>query len=140
MNKLKKNKLKLFLSFLLIIVSFLVLKPGINNEDSGEVCINHKEIKKFDKPVDIVWITKIDGCLVGCSGASFTKDSGGDVYARFAGYYSEQGKVISEDLLKEGTKVKVYGKWTGIGDDYSKSVFENKCVPIVQIEKLEIVK
>lgn len=103
--------------------------------DSNQ-CENYQEIKKFEKPIPIVWTAKLDGCLVSCEGVSFTKTSEDEKYPRFAGYY-EDGKTIPNEFLEKGLILNVYGKWTGIDYDHPKTVFDNKCVPIVDIEKIE---
>lgn len=103
-------------------------------------CENEQEIETFKKPVQVVWLAEFGGCLVGCEGASFNRlPIGGDFkYPSFAGYFGEG--VFKEKLLKEGLTLKIYGKWTGIDADHPKLVFNNKCVPIVDIEKIEVVK
>lgn len=106
--------------------------------DGTVACENYKDIKIFDKPVNIVWIAKLDGCLMSCSGAYFTTISGESKYSRFAGYSKDSGTMAQEYL--DADVLKVYGKWTGVSDDYAKGIFGNRCVPSVEIDKIEIIK
>lgn len=102
-------------------------------------CDNYKDVQKFEKPVPMIWTAKLDGCLVGCLGASFTKVPEDKKYPRFAGYYFDD-KSIPDKFLQNGLILKIYGEWIGIDYDHSRTVFENKCVPIVDIEKIEVIK
>lgn len=123
--------------------------------DAGvkQVCDNHKDIQNFEKPIPIVWTAKLDGCLMSCYGASFTRIPSDEKYPRFAGYYpdtsgkynwdidtngNDGGSRIPEKFKKVGQILKVYGKWTSVEADHPYTVFENKCVPLVEIDKLEI--
>ncbi|MDP3792677.1 MAG: hypothetical protein Q8Q89_03020 [bacterium] len=119
------------------------------------VCDNYKDIQTFEKPVSIIWTAKLDGCLESCYGASFTRVLSDTKYPRFAGYYPDisgkydwdvasngerGGDQIPDKFLEDGLILKIYGKWTDIDADHPLTVFENKCVPIVEIEKIEIKK
>lgn len=44
---------------------------------------------------------------------------------------------IPEQYLKDGTRLKITGEWESIGDDVSRTEFNNKCVPVVNILKIE---
>ena len=128
--------------------------PTVTDTDEHE-CDNYKDIQNFEKPVPIIWIAKLDGCLMSCYGASFTRVPSGIKYPRFAGYYPDKsgkynwdvtdsgdyaGSQIPDKFLKENLLLKIYGKWTGIDADHPFTVFENKCVPFVEIEKIEAIK
>ncbi|OGI99490.1 hypothetical protein A3H53_01880 [Candidatus Nomurabacteria bacterium RIFCSPLOWO2_02_FULL_40_10] len=109
-------------------------------EATDEICINSDEIQNYDKPVPVVWIAKLTGCLESCKGAHFTrlpKDIDYQ-YPRFAGYFME-GTIPDEFLAKDLT-LKIYGNWIGVDADHPVTVFEDKCVPIVDIEKIEIIR
>lgn len=121
--------------------------PAVETE--ADLCDNYKEIQEFKNPVPIVWTAKLTGCLVSCYGAHFTRLPEGAKYKylRFAGYYPDAagkydwekgGSQIPDKFLEDGLKLRVYGKWTGIEEDHPKTVFDNKCVPIVNIDKIEI--
>ena len=101
------------------------------------LCYNYEGIQKFEKPIPIVWTAKLDGCLVSCLGASFTRVPSDTKYPRFAGYYPND-EIIPDKFLKGGLILKIYGKWIGIDADHPRTVFENKCVPMVDIEKIEV--
>jgi len=114
-------------------------------------CDNYKEVQKFKNPIPIVWTAKFTGCLVSCWGAHFTRLPEGTnyKYPRFAGYYPDAakkyhweggGSQIPEKFLEDDAVLRIYGKWTDIGEDHPRTVFGNKCVPIVNIEKIEIIK
>ena len=120
--------------------------PGAGEADNSPasgvymepVCENFNEIQEFENPVPVVWTAKMTGCLMSCQGAPFTRlPEGGEYeYPRFAGYYKDG--TIPGEFLEEGLALKIYGDWIGIDADHSRTVFENKCVPIVEIEKIEI--
>ncbi len=106
---------------------------------TADDCENFSEAKTFDKPIPVEWTAKLDGCLISCLGASFTKVSPDDKYTHFAAYYRGNADAIADEFLEDGLTLKVTGMWTGIGSDHPRSVFENQCVPSVDIEKIEIV-
>ena len=102
-------------------------------------CTNSQEVKIFTVAIPVVWEAILDVCLSGCGGGSFTKlnSSKNEKHPRFVGYLKD-GKTIPENLLAKGIKLKISGKWISVEDDHSRTVFNNKCVPIVEIEKIEI--
>lgn len=117
-------------------------------------CDNYEDIQKFEKSIYIIWTAKLDSCLVSCYGASFTRVSNDEEYPRFAGYYPDTlgkydwdvasngergGSQIPDVFLQDGLTLKIYGKWTDIDADHPRTVFENKCVPVVEIGKIEII-
>lgn len=101
------------------------------------LCDNHDEAEEFEKPVPIVWTAKMDGCLVSCEGASFTRVPEDKKYPRFAGYYPAG---LQAELEQNDRILKIYGDWIGIGADHPFTVFDNKCVPVVNINKIEVIK
>jgi hypothetical protein len=118
-------------------------------------CDNYKDIQEFERPVPIIWTAKFDSCLVSCYGASFTRVPSDAKYPRFAGYYPDVsgkydwdvasngdrgGSQIPDKFLKDGLILKIYGNRTGIDADHPRTVFENKCVPMVEIEKIEVME
>lgn len=114
----------------------------IKNKEAQELisdCINHQDKQFFKEPIQIVWTAKFDGCLVSCWGASFTRVPEDSKYPRFAGYMPESGERIADEYMKDGQTLKIYGKMTDISGSYG-SVFGNRCVPTVEIEKIEVVK
>lgn len=136
--------------------AFLAEAPSSSTPTATEKpeCDNYKDIQKLEKPVPIVWTAKLDGCLVSCYGASFTRVPSNTKYPRFAGYYPDTsgkydwdvtnngergGSQIPDKFLKDNLTLRIYGKWTDIDADHPITVFENKCVPIVEIERIEIV-
>jgi hypothetical protein len=100
-------------------------------------CVNRGEVRDFEKPVPITWIAKMDECLLSCEGGAFTRIPKDEKYPRFAGYY--QG-VINSELWANGASLKISGDWVGIGPDHFRTVFNDRCVPIVHIKKIELVK
>jgi len=113
-------------------------KPIID-ELGWQNCDNYAEEGYFDQPVPIVWTAQLDGCLVGCEGASFTRINENALYPRFAAYVPI-GETIPDEYLVKGLILKITGKWLGIDEDHYRTVFNNKCVPIVDIDEIEIVK
>jgi len=139
-----KNK-KVITALLIIVfisglvgVSFSLIK-NTRLQKLAKECDNYKEIQHFNKPISVVWEARFDGCLVSCWGASFTRIPSDPQYPRFSGYVRDSGDKIADEFMKEGQTLKIYGKWTDISASYA-SVFGNKCVPTVEIEKIEIVK
>jgi len=108
------------------------------DENSNSICENEKEMTTFAKPVSIVWTATLGGCLVGCEGASFSRypKTGEYKYPIFAAYGDMLKDIASID---DPVIVRITGKWTGIDADHPKLVFNNQCVPIVDIEKIEVV-
>lgn len=107
-------------------------------QNSRPICDNYEDMQSFEEPLSIVWIASMDGCLVSCWGASFTRISTSEKYPRFAAYYSDDSSGVPEEFLADGLVLKVYGKWTGIDADHPRTVFENKCVPTVEIDRIEV--
>jgi hypothetical protein len=115
----------------------------IDEKASSDLCINDDEIETFTEPRPIVWDSRFDGCLVSCYGGSFTRieDS-----VRFAAYYPDEngkynyennaGAIIPEEF-RTGDSIRIYGNWLGIEADHPHTVFESKCVPFVEIKKIE---
>lgn len=101
------------------------------------LCDNHDEAEDFENPVPVVWTAKLDGCLVSCEGASFTRIPEDKKYPRFAGYYPGG---LQAELGASGRILKIYGDWVGIGADHPFTVFDNKCVPVVNINNIELIK
>ena len=124
-----------------LFASALIILP--RNQSTQELvkdCDNYTEITKFKEPIPVVRDAKFDGCLSSCWGAAFTRVPDDPKYPRFSGYVPDNGYRIADEFMKEGQIVKIYGKWTGVGFDHPYTVFEGKCVPSVDIEKIEIVK
>ena len=120
-----------------------------------KLCDNEDEITTFAKPVSVEWTAKLSGCLASCYGASFTRITKDAEYPKFAGYFADEsgkfdwdvdsdgnrgGRQIAEEFLEEGLVFKISGKWIGIEADHASTVFKNKCVPIVEVEKIERIK
>lgn len=129
-----------FLGLIIILTSYL--STAIKNKKADKYkgdCVNYQEKEFFKKPISIVWTAKFDGnCLSSCWGAAFTRVPEDPKYPRFSGYVPDEGERIADKYLKEGQILKIYGLWTDVSDSYG-SVFDNKCVPTVEIEKMEIV-
>lgn len=98
------------------------------------LCDNYNEVEDFENPIPVAWTAKMDGCLVSCEGASFTRVPEDKKYPRFAGYFPE---ILQEGLWQDNIILKVHGDWVGIDADHPHTVFENKCVPIIHINKIE---
>lgn len=121
---------------------------GVSNE---AWCDNSSEAQHFEKPISIVWTARMSGCMASCQGASFTKVVEDEKYPLFAGYYpfkggnytdptSENWNPIPEEFQERGLILKITGDWVGIEEDHPHLMFEGKCVPMVHIKKIEIVK
>lgn len=157
MNKIKWTVIVLILLTSVGILIFLKNKPHILEEKTTDNqgieatqeawCDNQNEVQDFDKPIPVVWTVHLDGCLVSCQGASFTKTVDDGKYPRFAGYYpdtkgnyySDEFNPIPEKYQGKGLILKVSGDWIGIQEDHPQTVFGGKCVPIVNIRQIEIV-
>jgi hypothetical protein len=113
--------------------------PIPENTNYDYVCDNYLDIQEFEKPVPITWTAKLDGCLMSCYGASFTRVPSEIKYPRFAGYYHGD-QAIPDKFLEDGLTLKIYGNWNGIDADHPRTVFENKCVPMVDIKKIEVIR
>ena len=140
--------IKKYLFFILIFVAFIGIlildKDRVNEENTiNSLCTNSDEVKTFSEPVPVVWEARFNSCLVSCYGASFTRISD---ETKFAGYYpdnsgkyaykADAGSQIPNEFTS-GETIKIYGDWIGIEEDHSKTVFDSKCVPIVNIKKIE---
>jgi hypothetical protein len=136
-----KKVFKLLMIFLAIvgILSLFYVQKEDSLKESIKECDNYNEIQQFNKPIPVVWTAKFDGCLASCWGAAFTKVPEDFQYSRFSGYVPDEGEKISDEYMKEGQILKIYGKWTDVSASYA-SVFNNKCVPTVEIEKIEILE
>lgn len=121
-----------------LIVSLFLLFKNIRVQKLVNECDNYKEIQHFKKPISVAWTAKFDGCLVSCWGAAFTKISSDLQYPRFSGYVRNSGNKIADEFMKEGRVLIIYGKWIDVSGSYA-SVFGNKCVPTIEIDRIEIV-
>ena len=98
------------------------------------LCDNYTEVEDFDKSIPIVWTARMDGCLMSCAGASFTRVPEDEKYPRFAGYFPAS---FGLELEQDNAVLKISGDWVGIAADHPHTVFEDKCVPIIEIDKIE---
>lgn len=124
---------------------------SLNSDSNNYDCINQQEKESFTEPIPIIWLARMDGCLSSCFGGSFTKESSTDQHLRFAGYYPDtsgkyywdgegHGAQIPSEFQKDQPLLRIYGDWLGIEDDHPHTVFEDKCVPMIEIKKIELVK
>lgn len=130
-----------------LVVGIMFVAHGLFDKQSANIaeavptpeplCDNQDEAEDFEKPIPVVWTAKMDGCLASCEGASFTRVPEDEKYPRFAGYYASGS--YADIGQSEGT-LKIYGDWIGIAADHAVTVFDNKCVPIININKVEVVK
>jgi len=143
-----KTKLFIFTLFVVIAVCLFILiqinpkqKALKENQIVATVnepnCENFQDIQIFATPTPIVWFAKLDDCVLSCEGGSFTKitSNSQEKYPRFVGYMKDG--IIPEKYLEDDIRLKITGEWESIGDDYSRTEFNNKCVPIVNILKIE---
>ncbi|GEM_PF-3831587 len=136
-----------------ILNSFQFIQQTSTNKGlTSEDCNNFQEATTFSKPIPIIWTAKFDGCLMSCYGAAFTQVSNtNQKYPRFAGYYpNKNGKYLwdtDSNGISEGSQIpqefqgnnllRIYGQWTSIDNDHAHTVFNDQCVPIVEIRKIE---
>lgn len=120
-------------------VEYTYENGAFKEKNEVEVCDNYQDIEQFEKPIPVTWTAKFDGCLVGCWGAAFTRIPTDSKYPRFSAYVPDDGEKIDDKFLKENQTLKISGKFTGIDADHV-SVFDRKCVPTIEIEKIEIIK
>ena len=158
---MSKNYLKIIIAFGLPLIAVAMFTfpllsktqtKGISDIEVGSSsdawCSNSDEASNFYEQIPIVWTAKMDGCLVSCQGASFTKVPTDDKYPRFAGYYpdiegnyyADNFNPIPDKFQKTGLTLKITGLWVSISDDHSQTVFQGKCIPIINIKQIEIVK
>ena len=88
-------------------------------------------------PIPVTWDVQFGECLVGdCSGATFTKKASDEAFGEFPdfiGYY-DVGEMYD---FKKGEDVRLHGKLREIYTDKDALSIQNRCVPIVQIQKIE---
>lgn len=154
-----KNALIITISLSIVTAGFILLanQPFFNKNavlgqeaqnNSSAWCDNSDEAKDFEKSIPVVWTAKMEGCLASCQGASFTRIPEDNKYPHFAGYYPDfkgsydidDWNPIPDKFQKPDLLLKITGILIGIQDDHSQTVFEGKCIPIVNIEKIEIIK
>lgn len=121
------------------------IQPNIENASTNNIasepaCENVTDIRTFATPTPVTWFAKLDGCVLSCEGGSFTKitSDSQEKYPRFVGYMKDGN--ISEKYLEGGLRLKITGELESIGDDYARTIFNNKCVPIIGIKKIEILE
>lgn len=115
-----------------------ILKEQSNfGSDGWPKCDNYKDIQNFVKPIPIVWLVKFNGCVMSCQGGFFIRIKEDAKYPHVVAYMSD-GEKISKEFQNNGLVLKITGEWGGIGDDYQ-TAFNNKCVPIINIKKIETV-
>lgn len=109
---------------------------------SFSLCENADEVSTFEKPIPIVWKAKFGGCVESCYGGVFDVISGDKKYPAFLGYPTRDEeilrKMIDAKSIKEETILKITGKWISIDPAYANTLFGGKCVPIVDIDRIEI--
>lgn len=117
-----------------------VLGDGETADSAWSKCDNDQDVITFKEPKPIIWLAKMDGCLMSCQGGSFTRIDQNVKYPRFAAYLPD-GQFIPENYKDNSDLVlKITGKWIGVDYDHYRTVFDNKCVPVVDIEKIEVVE
>lgn len=92
---------------------------------------DEKYEKTFDKPINIVWGGEIYGFMMSGDALAIVRVPKNKKYPVFFAW-----SVSDNDRNIEG-KIKITGKWTGITCAYRFTVFGNRCVPEVIIEKIE---
>ena len=140
---LTENDIEGLLNYSKIRLSKLdALMEGVSSlTDTGDqLCDNYKDIKDFEKSIPIVWTAEYTGCLTDCEGAHFTRlpDNVKYEYPRFAAYM--RNGTVPDKFKENGLTLKIYGEWTGIGADHPNTVFEGQCVPLIDIDKIVVVK
>lgn len=100
-------------------------------------CDNYEEAGTFETPTPIVWTATLDHLLGLPWGATFDRIETDVKYPRFVGWVSDKGPEINIKFLQKGLWLKITGNWKGINEGYV-STDKRKCVPIVDIEKIEI--
>lgn len=92
---------------------------------------------ELTKPISVTWNAQFGECLIGdCSGATFTKKTSDEAFGEFPdfiGYYD----VGDMSNIKKGEGVRLYGKLREIYTDKDALSILNRCVPILQIQKIE---
>jgi len=143
----------------LVVISFY-LQPQPSADTTGEVeslalvergepvdrfCANYEEIEQFAEPIPIVWMARMDGCLVGCQGGSFTNLDQSASYPRFAGYNPGLSEAFDGSVDNPiprayvGQTLEITGNWIAIDIDHPLTVFNDQCVPIVDIASITVV-
>jgi hypothetical protein len=127
------------------------LNENPNPDSVSQLCDNYEDLEVFEEPIPIVWEARLDGCLVSCMGASFTRMPESDQYqhSRFSGNYKDNWDdngeytgehIIEEEFRKDNITLRIYGDWIGVDYAYVDTVFGGKCVPDIDIDKIEIVE
>ena len=119
-----------------------VAKPIETPTDSPfpQTCSNANEIRTLKLPIPVVWDAQLTGCLTGCLGAHFSRWplAGKYQYTRFAAYMPND-ETIADRFLATGLVLRIHGRWSSVDDDHANTVFDGKCVPIVNITSIEII-
>jgi len=118
-------------------------KEVANNDDS-DLCENADEIVVFEKPIPIVWESKFSGCVESCYGGTFDVTAGNEKYPAFLGYPVNDEemlrKMLDAESIQRDTILKVTGKLTAIDPAYANTLFGGKCVPNVDIERIDVLQ
>jgi hypothetical protein len=85
------------------------------------------EEQTFNKPIDVDWVGQVYFILQAGHGYGLKKDNGDT----FMAFYKDN--TYNPDLHGQ---VEVKGKWLGIDCAYRNTVFNGKCVPYVEIDKI----
>jgi len=114
------------------------------NNDNSDLCENADEMVVFEKPIPIVWESKFSGCVESCYGGTFDVTAGNEKYPAFLGYPVKDEellrKMIDAESLQRDTILKVTGKLTAIDPAYANTLFGGKCVPNVDIERIDVLQ
>lgn len=95
-------------TFIISLASSLPLQEKLHDNektqlaDNEQRCDNYEEIQDFEKPIPVIWTAKLDGCLVSCYGASFTRVPSDRKYPHFAGYYPDVSGKYNWDMTSSG--------------------------------------
>lgn len=133
----KKNVVFTFTLILVFGFYFTLSRNGSTSKSVLPTCSNGQDIKYFQNPIKIAWKAHLDECLVSCWGASFTRtDSNNLKHPRFSGYVPDNGDPIPKHFIESEKELLITGQWTDVSDDHV-FLFDGRCVPTVEIEKIE---
>lgn len=95
----------------------------------------------FEEPIDVVWAGDIFAYMSGGEQLAIKRVPKDKEYPLFAACcintVKENGKWLIPPEKWITGRVKIIGKWTGITCMYANTFFNSKCVPYVEIERIE---
>lgn len=102
-------------------------------------CRNEEQMTVFAQPKKVVWTGRVIGLMVSGWGIALQKEplEVGEI-PYFAAYVEDDGPPIANEILHTDKLVRVEGLWVDTSGQYG-SIFNQYCVPTINIESIELV-